>query len=257
MDNIENTGTPVGSDGATSSPDNASPVDTQTVATEPAVSDGGQEPAAGQATNPWDTDPRFKGKSPEEVFKSYTELEGKLGSLGQKAAVADLIQEQYGVTPEQLRVQIEQQKIAEQRQRYAENPLAPVLDEVQQLRAWKEQQEQEKALAATKSEVDSFIKANPGYEAHKDKLLKLTLTPGIGFDPTTGQETDISEIASEYFGAARAQGQQDAYKKIETKVSTQATGGSKAPARGKPTPEELRSMSYEERLAVLPHGPNS
>lgn len=252
MDTIENNAEPVGEAGATASPDTSAQVDTQTDAPTGTVSDGMGGQASGEA-------PLLAGKykSQEDLVKAYTELEGKLGSLGQKAAVADLIQETYGVTPDQLRSQIEQQALAEQRQRYAENPLAPVLDEVQQLRAWKEQQEQEKALAATKSEVESFIKANPGYEAHKEKLLKLTLTPGIGFDPATGQETDISEIASEYFGAARAQGQQDAYKKIETKVSTQATGGSKAPARGKPTLEELRSMSYEERLAVLPHGPNS
>ncbi len=252
MDTSETNAEPVGEAGATASPDTSAQVTTQTDAPTESVSDGTEGQVSGEA-------PLLAGKykSQEELVKAYTELEGKLGSLGQKAAVADLIQQKFNVTPEQLKAQIEQQELAEKRERYAQNPLAPVLDEVQELREWKQQQEQEKALMATQKEVDSFIKANPGYEAHKDKLMKLTLTPGIGFDPQTGQETDISEIASEYFGAARAQGQQDAYKKIETKVSTQATGASRAPARGKPTLEELRSMTYEERLAVLPHGPNS
>ena len=87
--------------------------------------------------------------------------------------------------------------------------------------------------------------------------MKLAITPGIGFDPKTGDEVPFADLANEYFGAARAQGQQDAYRKIETKQMTQATSVSQAPSKGKPTLEELRSMTYAERLAVLPHGPNT
>lgn len=252
MDTIENNAEPVGEAGATASPDTSAQVDTQTVSPAESVSDGTEGQGTGEA-------PLLAGKykSQEELVKAYTELEGKLGSLGQKAAVADLLQETYGVSPEQLRAQIEQQEMEKKREYYAQNPLAPVLDEVQELRAWKNQQEQKEAQASVKAEIDSFIKSNPGYESHKDKLMKLALTPGIGFDPKTGVETDLSEIASDYFGTARAQGQQDAYKKIDTKISTQATGVSKAPPKGKPTLEELRNMTYEERLAVLPHGPTS
>ena len=255
MDNTENA-TPVGSDGATSSPDNAA-VSTQPVeSAQTTVSDG--EPAGtGQATNPWDNDPRFKGKAPEDIYKAYTEAEKLNGQLSQKAQLANRLSEKYGVTPEQVLSQMEQQELQEKQAYYANNPLAPVLDEVNQLKAIVQQNEQEKALNATKSELNEFLKANPDYEAYKDKLMKLALTPTIGFDPTTGEETSFQDLANEYFGSARAQGQQDAYRKIETKQTTQATSVSQAPAKGKPTLDELRNMSYEERIAVLPHGPNS
>lgn len=254
MDNTENV-TPVGGEGATSSQDNAT-VSTQPVETATPVSDG-QPAEAGQAPLPWDNDPRFKGKAPEDIYKAYTEVEKLNGQLSQKVQVANRISEKYGVTPEQVLSQIEQQERAEKQAYYKENPLAPVLDEVQQLKAIVQQQEHEKALNATKAELDSFIKTNPAYEAHKDKIMKLALTPGIGFNPETGEETPFADLANDYFGTARAQGQQDAYRKIETKQVTQATSVSQAPPKGKPTLEELRNMSYAERVAVLPHGPNS
>lgn len=254
MDNTENV-TPVGGEGATSSQDNAT-VSTQPVETATPVSDG-QPAEAGQASLPWDNDPRFKGKAPEDIYKAYTEIEKLNGQLSQKAQLANRISEEYGATPEQVLSQIEQQKLAEKQAYYRENPLAPVLDEVSQLRAIVQQQEREKAEAATTAEIDKFLKENPGYEAHKDKINKLAWIPGIGYDPKTGEDKPIADIALEYFGAARAQGQQDAYRKIETKQVTQATSVSQAPPKGKPTLEELRNMSYAERIAVLPHGPNS
>lgn len=254
MDNTENV-TPVGGEGATSSQDNAT-VSTQPVETATPVSDG-QPAEAGQASTPWDNDPRFKGKSPEDIYKAYTESEKVIGQLSQKAQLANKLSEKYGVSPEQVLSQIEQQELQEKQAYYANNPLAPVLDEVNQLKAIIQQNEQEKAQNAVKADLDKFLKASPGFEAHKDKLLKLATTPGIGFDPKTGDEVPFEDLANEYFGAARAQGQQDAYRKIETKQMTQATSVSQAPSKGKPTLEELRSMTYAERIAVLPHGPNT
>ena len=177
--------------------------------------------------------------------------------MSQKAQLANKLSEKYGVSPEQVLSQIEQQELKEKQEYYANNPLAPVLDEVNQLKAIVQQNAQEKAMDATKAELNDFLKTNPGFEAHKDKLMKLAITPGIGFDPKTGDEVPFADLANEYFGAARAQGQQDAYRKIETKQMTQATSVSQAPSKGKPTLEELRSMTYAERLAVLPHGPNT
>lgn len=251
MDNSTQTEAPVGSDGATSSPDNASSGTQPTETTQP-VSDGAVE-TGGQVSQPWDSDPKFKGKSPEDVYKAYKEAEKLTGQLSQKAHIANLIEQKYGVSPETLQEQIEAQEQAEREALYRANPLAPVLDEVNQLKAIVQKQEGEKALAQTKAELDSFLKDNPAYEAHKDKIFKLATTPGIGFDPNTGEEVSFEDIAKEYFGAARAQGQQDAYRKIETKEMTQATGVSRQAPKGKLTLDDLRKMTVAEQEAVLPH----
>lgn len=216
--------------------------DTQTVETSETF-DGGNGAEAGEALL------AGKYKSQEELIKGYTELEGKLGELGQKAKVADVLQQKYGLNAEQLQAQIEQIDYHEKLQRYADNPLAPVLDEVAELRSIVQQQAQEKALNATKAEVNDFIKSNPAFEAHKEQILKLTLTPGIGYDPQTGSETPISDIANDYFGTARAQGQQDAYNKIETKQMTQATDTRSTP-RKQFTADDLKSMSSAEIEAL-------
>jgi hypothetical protein len=249
MDNIETNETPVGSDGATSSPDNAS-LDTQTAETPNSVSDGSGADA-GQAPAPWDNDPKFRGKSPEDIYQAYKSVESLNGQLSQKAEVANLL-EARGYSPSQIKAQIEQMDYQAQQERYAQNPLAPLVDEVQQLKAYKAQQEQKEAQATVKAEIESFLKANPAYEAHKVKLSKLALTPGIGFDPATGAETPIAEIANDYFGQARAQGQQDAYKKIETKQNTQATSPSQAAPKGKLTLGDLAQLSSKEMEAFLP-----
>ena len=247
MDTIENNEAPAGSAGVEPSPDTASQVDAQTADTgttndEVASAETGAEGSllAG------------KYKSPEELVNAYKELEGKLGDLGQKAKVADLLQEKYGVTPEQLRAQIEQQEYTQQQERYANNPLAPLVDKVSRLEQKLAEQEQKEAQALVKAELDNFVKSNPAYEAHKDKILKLALTPGIGFDPNTGAETGLDEIAREYFGTARAQGQQDAYKKIEVKQTTQATSVSRGAPKTKLTLDEFRRLSAAEQAQYLP-----
>ena len=247
MDNIE-TEAPIGGEGATSSQDNVN-VDTQPADTTNPVSDG-NEGEAGQASNPWDNDPKFRGKTSEDIYKAYREIEKSNGQLSQKAEVANLL-EARGFTPAQIKAQIEQLDYQAQQERYAQNPLAPLVDEVQQLKAYKAQQEQKEAQAAVKAEIDSYLKTNPAYEAHKAQLEKLALTPGIGFNPETGEETSINDIAAEYFGGARAQGQQDAYKKIETKQNTQATSPSQAAPKGRITLEDLAQLSSKEMEAFL------
>jgi hypothetical protein len=253
MDNIETT-EPVGVEGATSAPDNSAD-DTQTaefsqettegVSDVPAV-DGEQE--AVQASNPWDNDPRFKGKTPDEMFKIVQEADRYKGTLGRKAKIADLIEQKYGVSPEQLEAQIEQQEYQRKQQLYANNPLAPIVDEVQELKAYKAQQEQKEARAFQEKELDKYLKENPDYSVHRDKILKLALTPGIGFDPETGEETSFEELSKEWIGNIRAQGQQDAYKKIDVKKQTQQTQPSSAPSR-KLTQEDLENMPIEDLRA--------
>ena len=242
MDNIEPQETPAGSDDVTSSPDNAS-YDTQTAEPTNSVDDGNEGNAG--SSNPWDNDPKFKGKAPEDIYKAYKEAEKLTGQLSQKAEVANLL-EARGFTPQQIKAQIEQMDYQQQQQRYAENPLAPVLDKVSALEARIQAQDQEKARASLEREVDAFVKENPGYETSREKILKLATTPGIGFDPRTAEDiATVAEIAREYFGEARAQGQQDAYKKIDTKLMTQATGTKSAPSQ-KITEADLDNMSTKE-----------
>lgn len=242
MDTIENS-EPVGGEGATSSQDTSEQVDTQPEETAEVVS-ANETGESGEAPK------KLAGKydSPEDLEHAYKELEGKLGTLGQRAQVADLFEEKYGLTPEQLRQVVEQQELENQRQRYADNPLAPVLDEVASLRQMVQQQEIEKANIAVEQEIDGFLKDNSVYAPFKDQIKNLALTEGIGFD--ANGERPIEEIANEYFGKAIAQGQNDAYKKIEVKKNTQATGVVSTPNKGI-TLDDMRNMTAAELEAVL------
>jgi hypothetical protein len=222
MDTIEQS--PVGAEGATSSQDTDTTSNTQSSqpvegSSETTTESRGEALLAG------------KYKSPQDLEKAYKELEGKLGDLGQKAKIADVIQERYGVTPQQLQERIEAQEAEAQRQYYANNPLAPVMDEVAQLRQVVERQENEKALIAEERELDGFLKDNPEYQPFRDKILKLGLT--------SEQDKSYQEIANEWFGQARAQGQQDAYNKIDVKRQSQQTG----PSTSKPTKGGYSSLS--------------
>lgn len=202
MDNLQTTA-PAGAESTIASTDNAQ-VETQPVETE-AIGTNGQE-ETGQA--PWEADPKFKGKTPDEIYKSYKELEKGYGQLSQKAQVANLIEEKYGVAPDELKSLIEQQAQEEQERLYRENPVAAVAQQVESLEAKLAYQETEK-------ELDTFLQENPEYSKFKDKILNLGLTvhKDLGFD----------EIARDYFGEAIAQGQQSAYQKIDSKIKTQST----------------------------------
>jgi hypothetical protein len=248
MENLEQNTSPLGEADVTASQGQLDANETQTVETEVSI-DGGSSEEAEQASNPWDNEPQFKGKSPAEMHEIYKNMRAQ---YSQKAEVVNLIQEKYGVTPDQLKAQIEQQEIQQKQEYYANNPLAPVLDKVSYLEAKIQMQEQEKALANVEKEIDSFIKENPAYESSRDKIKKLSLTPDIGFNPATGEEVSISDIAREWIGEVRALGQQDAYKKIENKKQTQATGVSQSPPKGKVTMEDLAQMSSKDMESILP-----
>lgn len=253
MDTIENQA-PLGSDDVTSSQDTAHEVDTQTSAPDETFDGVQSDQGEGNAS---ETLLAGKFKDPGELEKGYKELESKLGELGQKASVADIFQERYGLSPEQLRTQLEQLEEQQRLERYAQNPLAPIEDKVQSLEAIIQRQEAEKANMELEREVDSYLKVNPGYEAHRDQILKLSKTPGIGFDPTTGEDlATVADIANEYFGTARAQGQQDAYNKIEMKENTQATGMSNVSKKSF-SAEDLKGLSVAELEKILPHSDNS
>lgn len=253
MDNIENNSNPLGEAGATASQGQLDANDTQPVEDTQPISDG-EVAETGQASNPWDNDPKFKGKAPDEIYKAYKEVEKLSGQLSRKAEIANLIEEKFGVSPDQLKAQIEHQEAERKRQLYASNPLAPLADKVAEQEKFIQQMQQEKALQEQEKELDNFIKNNPEMSQHRDKLLRLALTDGIGFDSDTGEEKSYEDLAREWIGEVRAQGQQDAYKKIETKKETQATGSVSTPKKSI-TLDDMKNMSAAELRQILPHAP--
>lgn len=256
MDNLETDTDPLGDADVTASQGQSDATETQTV--EPAVeteetnNEVETEPEAveetGEASSSWESDPKFKGKTPDDLYKSYKELETNQGTLSQKAEIANMIQEKFGKTPEEFKALIDQQEAQEKQARYKDNPLAPVLDQVSELKELVQNQEAEKALMNEEKELDSFLTENPEYAPNRDKILKLGLT--------SEQDKSYEDIAREWFGETRAQGQQDAYKKIETKKMTQSTGAQSAPKKSF-SAEDMDNMSAAEMEAVLPHADTS
>lgn len=235
MDTIENA-EPVGEAGATVSPDTSSQVDTQPAEPSDAVS----APEGAEAEQP-EALLAGKYKSAEELEKAYLEAQKKISEQGQKAKVADLIQEKYGMTPEQFQATIDAEEQARLEQEYATNPGGAALREVQTLK-------QELALRDEEKELDSFLSKNPEYAPQRDKILKL----GLNLE----KDKSYEEIAREYFGTTRAQGQQDAYKKIDAKKMTQMTGTVSAPTK-RLSDSDLAAMSASEMEKFLPHADTS
>lgn len=228
MDTPTDTAEPVGSDGATSSPDTSSS-ETQTVEPTDAVSDGQEGEAAQNELL------AGKYKSQEDLVNAYKELEGKLGTLGQRAKVADIIQEKYGMTPEQFEETIEAEEQTRIQQAIQENPGLAAYQEVQKL-------QQQLAYKEEEGKLNTFLAENPAYVPFKDKLFNLYLN--------VEKDKELSEIANDYFGQAIAKGQQDAYKKIEVKKNTQTTGVVSTPKKGI-TLEDMEGMTAAEMRAVL------
>lgn len=235
MDTLEEPIEPAGSDDVTSSPDTSV---AETQPSEPSENvDGGTEANEGAPESLL----AGKYKSPEELEKAYKDLESKLGTLGQRAKVADMIQEKYGKTPEQFLETIAAEEQALLEQEYATNPGGAALREVQNLK-------QQLALRDEEKELDSFLSKNPEYAPQRDKILKL----GLNLE----KDKTYEEIASEYFGSTRAQGQQDAYKKIDAKKKTQTTGTQSAPSK-RFSEADLQGMTAAEMEALLPHADTS
>lgn len=234
MDTIEQNVEPVGEAGATASPD-TSTNDTQPAESTDSVSDG-EVVEAGEA-------PELlagKYKSPQELEKAYKALEGKLGEVGQKAELANLLEKQTGMTHQQIKDYIANQERQQMEQQIRENPGMAAFQEVQSLKGQLALQQEEK-------ELDSFLQSEEGkaYAPFKDKIFKL----GLNLE----KDKSYEDIAKEYFGQSRAQGQQDAYRKIEQKQTTQATGASQAAPKSRLTPEEMDKMTAAELEAILPH----
>ena len=232
MDTIENE-TPVGSDGATPSPDTDSN-DTQPIESTDSFSEGNVD-EVGEAP----TLLAGKYKSTQELEKAYNELQGKLGEQGRKAELANLLEQQTGMNAEQIRDYITQQQTLQYQQQVQDNPGMAAFQEVQNLK-------QQLALQAEQKELDSFLNSEEGkpYQGFKDKILNLGLNLERG--------KSYGDIARDYFGQAIAQGQQSAYKKIDSKVMTQATGASQSPPKGKISLDDMKNLSTKEMESILP-----
>jgi hypothetical protein len=235
MDTLEQELEPAGSDDVTSSPD-TSVTETQTV--DPSVTTDDGTPGNTEAP-----EVKYAGKytSPEELEKGYKELESKLGTVGPKAAIADLIQEQYGMTPEQFRAVLAQEKQQKDQALYQANPGAFAVQKVQDL-------ENRLAYTEEKGKLDAFVTANPEYAPFKDQIFDLGLHL---YNGEVREDKSYEQIAKEMFGEAMAKGQQGAYKKIETKKMTQPTSTQSQPAK-RLSEQDFDNMSAAEMEKVLP-----
>lgn len=238
MDNLETTSDPQGEAGVTASSGQSEAQETQPVETEA----GHDETQSDEAVQyPWESDEKFKGKSPDDIWKSYQESQKVVGQASQKAAVVNTLEKYTGMTASEIQDFISKQEQTQLAQEAKTNPSAYLMREVSQLKNQIAYQNEEKAL-------EEFLRTNDGkpYAPFKDKILNLGLK----------METDkpYSEIAKDYFGSAIAQGQQTAYKKIENKKATQATGARSTPSK-KFTLDDMKNMSSKEMESILPHAP--
>jgi hypothetical protein len=182
-----------------------------------------------------------KYKTPEELEKAYGELQSKIGEQSQKAELANILEQQTGMNAQQIRDYLKQQEQAQLEQRIQNDPSGYALQEIQGLKA-------QLALKEEQAQLDGFINKNPEFAPFKDKILNL----GLNLE----KEKSYADIATEYFGQARAQGQQDAYRKIENKTQSQTTGVKSAPNRTL-TEDDFKNMSVAEMEAILPHADTS
>ena len=221
--------------------DVASPLDTSTVDTQPAeteeVADDNQSVEAEEAS---ETLLAGKYKNPQELEKAYKELEGKMGEIGQKAELANLLEKQTGMNYQQIKEYIANQERQQLEEQARVNPGAYAYQEVQSLK-------QQLALQEEERKLDKFLNSEEGkpYQEFKEDIQEFAFLPKY-------HGKSYQEIAIEKFGKAITKGKEDAYKKIDTKRNTQATGVSQAPPKGKLTEEDMDKMSAEELAAVLP-----
>jgi hypothetical protein len=181
-----------------------------------------------------------KYKSPQELEKAYLEVQKTVGQVSQKAELANRLEKATGMSTQQIEDYLANQEYTQYQQQVQGNPGLAAYQEVQQLKS-------QIALQKEERDLDKFLSSEEGkpYTAQRDKILKL----GLNLE----RDKDYGDIAREYFGESRAQGQQDAYRKIDTKRNSQATGVSQSPPKGRVTLEDLDNMSVKEMEAVLPH----
>jgi len=236
MDNLENGEAPDPQEAAdvTAASGQSDGIETQATEEAATIDDGAAE--AEVEAHPWDTDDRFKGKTPEQMFQIVQEADRYKGQLGQKAKLADQLSQQYGLTTERME-QITREQAENSRQRQiAANPVAAVYDKVQRL-------EQQLLIKEEETKLTEFLKDKPQYSEFRDEIKE------IGF--TVGRDKTWDQIADKYFGRAINQGREDAYRQTEVKQKTQATGVSRGDIKPSVTLEDMKNMTAAEIEAVL------
>lgn len=239
MDNLDNGEAmdPQGTADVSAPSGQSEEIETQPVeGTETDVVEGEQAGTEEASSNPWDSDDRFKGKSPEEMFKIVQEADRYKGELGQKAKVADMLSQQFGLTPERMEQIAHERAMSQRQQQIANDPVAAVYDKVQQLETQLQVKEEENKLNA-------FLSANPQYADFADEIKDL----GFSVD----RDKSWEQIAEKYFGRAIQKGQESAYKQINIKQNTQATGVSRGDIKPSVTLEDMQNMTAAELEAVL------
>jgi hypothetical protein len=190
-----------------------------------------------ETTHPWDSDDRFKGKTPDEMFKIVQEADKYKGQLSQKAKVADLLSQQFGLTPERMAQIAQERAEAQQAAHIQANPIAYVQNELQQVK-------QQLVIKDEEVKLDKFLAEKPQFADFRNEIKSL------GFSVDRDKTWD--QIAEKYFGRAIAKGQEAAYNQIDIKQKTQATGVSRGEVRTSLTTEDMSKMSVSELEAILP-----
>lgn len=209
----------------------------QTDVSEPV--DGGTEgqESVSEAVHPWDNDERFKGKTPEEMFQIVQEADKYKGELGKKAKVADMLAGQYGLTPERMAEIMEQRELQAKQAEFQKNPTAAVMAELENLKAQMVVKEEEQKLG-------QFLTENPQYSEFAEEIKRL------GF--TVDRDKSWNQIAEKYFGRAISKGQEAAYRQMDTKQRTQATGVSRSAPKQGISLDDMRGMSAAELMEIVP-----
>lgn len=191
---------------------------------------------------PWESDPRFKGKEAKDIWKAYQEAQGLMTKTSQKAKIADLLEQKYGISPDKLTKIIEQREADDKQRQIAENPVAHLGEEVMNIK-------QQLALEKEQLELEKFIASDTGkqFDGVKEKIFRAAMT-----DPEYA-EMSYEDIANDLYGGVIKNARQEAYQKIETKQSTQSTGVSRAEAK-EITLDDMKNMSSAELEAILPKG---
>lgn len=234
---------PEGTAGATAAPGQT---EVSTHPTTPEAGSSATKPQGGEGsgtdTPTWASDPRFAGKTPEDVYKSYRELETKLGNhkaIEEKAQLADLLQERLGITASEVQEYIaeqEKEESANRQREIEENPGAAAYREVEALK-------DRLAIEQEKANLNSFIGAHPELAPLKAQLFKLALTA------ERNSSLSYEGIYEKYYGEAMKIAGSEAYRKIGEKQQMASTTPSSADVQ-KP---KLEDLSVAEMEKILPH----
>lgn len=239
MDNLENGGAldpQEAADVTAASGQSDAQIETQQTDA-PEVVDGDTETQESvQATYAWDEDDRFKGKTPEEMLEIVREADRYKGELGRKAKVADMLSQQYGLTPERMEEIMQQREIKAKQAEFQKNPTAALMGEVENLKSQIQIKEEE-------GKLNQFMAENPQYSEFAEEIKRL------GF--TVDRDKSWNQIAEKYFGRAIVKGQEAAYRQMDTKQRTQATSVSQSAPKHALSPEDMKGMSASDLEAYL------